>query len=98
MSDDEEDSETEDTDGDGFLRQIDIEDIIGLDDETFHFNSYRQVQSPDSHDSGIQVEYVRPSKPVKRTGKRWEPPPPPQPREEEAPRRKLPPGWERHEG
>lgn len=55
---------------------------------------YRQVQSPDSHDSGIHVEYTRPAKPVKKLSQRFTP----TPVRDESPKRKLPPGWERHEG
>lgn len=52
------------------------------------------MQSPDSHDSGIHVEYTRPSKPVNKLAKRFTP----TPVRDESPKRKLPPGWERHEG
>lgn len=43
---------------------------------------FRAVLSPDSHDSGIQVEYSRGEAP----------------REPSPPHRPLPTGWERHEG
>lgn len=63
-----------------------VEEMI---DESTH------VQSPDSHDSGIQVEYTRPSKPVRKIAHKWEE----QAKvREESPRRRMPPGWERHEG
>lgn len=91
MSDDEEDEDVEQ------YEHLNISVLIGSDDDEDSCDFLRQVQSPDSHDSGIHVEYVRPEKAIKRTHKKWEPPPPPPPREEE-PKRKLPPGWEQHEG
>ncbi|XP_003373149.1 putative tRNA delta(2)-isopentenylpyrophosphate transferase [Trichinella spiralis] len=64
-------------------------------EEFYATDDVAHVKSPDSHDSGIQMEYAQPSKPVRRLPDYLI-----QPFEndnDESPRRPLPPGWERHE-
>ncbi|KRX18695.1 Amyloid beta A4 precursor protein-binding family B member 2 [Trichinella nelsoni] len=74
------------------VRDNSVEEFYATDDVA-------HVKSPDSHDSGIQMEYAQPSKPVRRLPDYLI-----QPFENEqendnneSPRRPLPPGWERHE-
>ncbi|KRY74680.1 Amyloid beta A4 precursor protein-binding family B member 2 [Trichinella pseudospiralis] len=86
-----------DNDNDGSLNHLpardnSVEEFYATDDVT-------HVKSPDSHDSGIQMEYAQPSKPIRRLPDYLI-----QPYEneqenddDESPRRPLPPGWERHE-
>ncbi|KRX94740.1 Amyloid beta A4 precursor protein-binding family B member 2 [Trichinella pseudospiralis] len=86
-----------DNDNDGSLNHLpardnSVEEFYATDDVT-------HVKSPDSHDSGIQMEYAQPSKPIRRLPDYLI-----QPFEneqenddDESPRRPLPPGWERHE-
>ncbi|KRY15455.1 Amyloid beta A4 precursor protein-binding family B member 2 [Trichinella patagoniensis] len=68
-------------------------------EEFYATDDVAHVKSPDSHDSGIQMEYAQPSKPVRRLPDYLI-----QPFEneqendnDESPRRPLPPGWEQHE-
>ncbi|KHJ43073.1 phosphotyrosine interaction domain protein [Trichuris suis] len=61
------------------------------------------VKSPDSHDSGIQLEYAQPIKPVEKSSDEFAELPKDLDQEESNEdrslnvRRPLPPGWERHE-
>ncbi|KRZ09448.1 Amyloid beta A4 precursor protein-binding family B member 2 [Trichinella zimbabwensis] len=91
------DDYNDDNDNDGCLNHLpardnSVEEFYATDDVT-------HVKSPDSHDSGIQMEYAQPSKPIRRLPDYLI-----QPFEneqenddDESPRRPLPPGWERHE-
>uniref|UniRef100_A0A5S6QJR0 PID domain-containing protein n=1 Tax=Trichuris muris TaxID=70415 RepID=A0A5S6QJR0_TRIMR len=72
-------------------------------EEYYATSDFAQVKSPDSHDSGIQLEYAQPTKPVGKPSDEFADFPKDLDQEENNEdassnvKRPLPPGWERHE-